>query len=100
MKMRTKPRAIWLYAVLLGTLLLRPVFTVGTLMALFLMSLLLYPRLGTSFFPRTDPAQFVMNIKAPLGTSLEGTERLIARVEELVRRVVPPEEYVRTAMNI
>jgi multidrug efflux pump subunit AcrB len=73
---------------------------VGTLMALFAVSLLLYPRLGTSFFPRTDPAQFVMNIKAPLGTSLEGTEKLIARVEEIVRRVVPQEEYEMMVANV
>lgn len=88
------------YDVLLARLLSRPAFTVLTLLVLFGVSLLLYPRLGTAFFPRTDPAQFVMNIKAPLGTSLDGTERLIGRVEEIARRVVTPEDYEMMVSNI
>ena len=34
-------------------------------------SLAMYPRLGLSFFPRTDAGQFVINVKAPSGTRLE-----------------------------
>jgi len=93
-------RLMMVYDVMLAKLLLRPVFTVGTLLALFLVSLLVYPRLGTSFFPRTDPAQFVMNIKAPLGTSLEGTERLIGRVEQIVRQVVSAEDFEIMVANV
>ena len=37
-------------------------------------ALALYPLLGVAFFPRTDPGQFVINIKAPTGTRLELTE--------------------------
>jgi multidrug efflux pump subunit AcrB len=88
------------YDVMLAKLLSRPAFTVGTLLALFAASLLLYPRLGQSFFPRTDPGQFVMNIKAPLGTSLEVTERLVGRVEEIARRVVLPEDYNMMVSNV
>jgi len=32
--------------------------------------LLIFPRLELSFFPRTDAGQFVINVKAPSGTTL------------------------------
>ena len=88
------------YDVMLRPLLKVPAFTVLTLLALFCASLFLYPRLGTSFFPKTDPGQFIMNIKAPLGTNLELTERKIARVEEIVRKVVPENEFEMMVSNI
>jgi multidrug efflux pump subunit AcrB len=43
------------YDVTLQPLLKFPTLTVVTLMALFGASLFLYPRLGTAFFPKTDP---------------------------------------------
>jgi len=88
------------YDVTLQPLLKFPTLTVVTLMALFGASLFLYPRLGTAFFPKTDPGQFIMNIKAPLGTNLEITERKIARVESLVRKEVPPEELEIMVSNV
>ena len=39
------------------------------------MSLALVPMLGLAYFPRTDPGQFVINIKAPTGTRVENTEQ-------------------------
>ncbi len=53
----------------------------------FAASLLLFPRLGLAFFPRTDAGQFVINVKAPSGTRLVETEKEIARLEELIRRI-------------
>ena len=45
----------------------------------FFFSLALFPLLGCRFFPRTDPGQFVINIKAPTGTRLELTDQYIKR---------------------
>ncbi len=42
-------------------------------------SLALFPLLGLSFFPRTDPGQFVINLKAPTGTRLELTDEYVKR---------------------
>ena len=55
------------------------------------LSLSLYPMVGKSYFPRTDPSQFVINVKAPSGTRLELTDKLVGQVEEIVREVVPQE---------
>jgi multidrug efflux pump subunit AcrB len=78
-----------------GTLklsLLRPVATVLGIMGIFILSLGLYPLIGKAYFPRTDPAQFVINLKAPTGTRLEITDKIVAQVEQIVREVVPPDE--------
>jgi multidrug efflux pump subunit AcrB len=60
----------------------RPKLTVGIIMGGFVLSLALSPLLGIAFFPRTDPGQFVINVKAPSGTRLEITNQYIAKVED------------------
>ena len=66
----------------------------------FAASLLLYTRLGSSYFPRTDAGQFVITFKAPSGTRLGVTEREAAGLEELVRRTVRPEDLGIIVDNI
>ena len=83
-----------------GQTLLRPVATVLGIMGIFLLSLALYPLMGVSFFPRTDPGQFVINLKAPTGTRLELTDRYVKRVEQDIREVVAPEDMGMIVSNI
>jgi len=78
----------------------RPWRLVAGITALFLASLLLYPRLGVAFFPRTDAGQFVINVKAPSGTRIEAAEQDVARVEDLVRRIVDPADLELITSNI
>lgn len=66
----------------------------------FLLSFLLYPLVGVSFFPRTDAGQFVINVKAPTGTRLELTESYVKRVEDIVRQVVRPADLNAVVSNI
>lgn len=80
--------------------LLRPVTMVAGLAGVSLLSLSLYPLLGVSFFPRTDPGQFVINLKAPPGTRLEVTNQYVSRVEEEIRKIVPPDELRIVVSNI
>ncbi len=80
------------YEGLLERALLRPLATVLGITVVFVLSLGLYPLIGKAYFPRTDPGQFVINLKAPTGTRLENTEALVAQVEGVVRRVVPPRD--------
>src|ERR1039457_6873594 len=65
-----------------------------------LLSLTLYPLLGVAYFPRTDPGQFVINLKAPSGTRLELTEQDVNRVENEIRQIVPPNELGMIVSNI
>jgi multidrug efflux pump subunit AcrB len=80
--------------------LLTPVATVTGLAGVSLLSLSLYPLLGVSFFPRTDPGQFVINMKASPGSRLEITNEYVQRVEDEIRKVVPPEELRIIVSNI
>ncbi len=77
-----------------------PRWTIAIATLLFIASLGFYPFLGVSFFPRTDPGQFVMNIKAPSGTRIELTNALFARVEAVVRQVVPTDELELIVANL
>jgi multidrug efflux pump subunit AcrB len=80
--------------------LLRPVATIVIIMGLFAASLLLYPFLGVAFFPRTDPGQFVINVKAPTGSRLEVTNDLVAHVENDIRQVVDKDDLQMIVSNI
>jgi len=78
----------------------RPVATVLGIAGIFILSLCLVPKLGMAYFPRTDPGQFVINVKAATGTRLEVTEQEVKKVEDLVRRIVEPQDLRLIASNI
>jgi HAE1 family hydrophobic/amphiphilic exporter-1 len=84
----------------LGTALLKPVATLAGLTGVSLLCFALYPFLGVSFFPRTDPGQFVINLKAPSGTRVELTENYVKQVEDIIHEVVPPQELQIIVSNI
>jgi len=79
----------------------RPKRTAGILLAGIAIVLIgFFPFVGTAYFPRTDPGQFVINVKAPSGTRLEVTDKLIAQVEDEVRKVVAPADLGMIVSNI
>jgi multidrug efflux pump subunit AcrB len=84
----------------LSTALLKPAASLIGLTGVSLLCLALYPLLGVSFFPRTDPGQFVINLKAPSGTRVELTQDYVKRVEDVIRQVVPPSELQIIVSNI
>jgi multidrug efflux pump subunit AcrB len=83
-----------------GRSLLRPAATTIGLVGVALFSFSLYPLLGIAYFPRTDPGQFVINLKAPSGTRLELTNRDVEAVEHEIREIVPPNELGMIVSNI
>src|SRR5690348_419691 len=84
----------------LATALTKPGATASVLAGVSLLCLGLYPFLGVSFFPRTDPGQFVINLKAPSGTRVELTEDYVKQVEQIIRNVVPSSELQIIVSNI
>ena len=80
--------------------LARPVMVTIAFTAFVVLSLALYPLLNLAFFPRTDPGQFVIYMKAPPGTRLEMTDLYCARVENIIRQVVPPSDLNMIVSNI
>lgn len=88
------------YQNVLNTSLLRPLATVLAITGFCALSLGLYPLIGKSYFPRTDPGQFLINVKAPSGTRLELTDQLVGQVEQVVRDVVAKKDLKIIVSNI
>ncbi len=78
----------------------RPVATVLAILGVFLASMGLVPALGMAYFPRTDPGQFVINMKATPGSRVEVTEKEVIKVEGLVRSIVAPGDLRLIVSNI
>ena len=77
-----------------------PRATLAISAGVFLLSLLLFPLLGLSFFPRTDAGQFVISFKAPSGTGLDATNEETAKLEGIVRRIVSKHDMGMIISNI
>lgn len=78
----------------------RPVLVVSCFAAFVVLSFSLFPLLGVAFFPRTDPGQFVVNVKVPPGTRLEVTDQYVAKMEQDIRDVVSPHDMNMIVSNI
>jgi multidrug efflux pump subunit AcrB len=89
------------YEVFAYRTLKRPGFTTAVLLgASAIIVLALTPLLGRSYFPRTDPGQFVIKVKMPSGTRIETSDAYIARVEAEIRKVVTPHDLGMIVSNI
>src|SRR5215210_5780781 len=66
--------------------------TVMAFLAFALVSLVLYPFIGTDFFPTVDAGQFRLHVRAPAGTRIEQTEVYFQQVEDYIRQVIPANE--------
>jgi multidrug efflux pump subunit AcrB len=73
---------------------------VGVISAIVLVSFLAYPFIGKAFFPRTDPGQFVVNVKVPAGTRIEVTDDYVSKMEQDIRSVVSPGDLNMIVSNI
>jgi multidrug efflux pump subunit AcrB len=88
------------YNIYVAKVLEAPVKTLVIFGVFFLVSLLLFPLLGLSFFPRTDAGQFVIAFKAPSGTRLDETNVEAARLEQIVRGIVSKHDMGMVVSNI
>jgi multidrug efflux pump subunit AcrB len=79
----------------------RPGFTAAVILGGVALTLLvLFPFLGRAYFPRTDPGQFVIDVRMPSGTRLEVSNDYIAKVETIIRSVVKPADLDMIVSNI
>jgi multidrug efflux pump subunit AcrB len=79
----------------------RPGFTAAVLLGgTALILIVLTPLLGRAYFPRTDPGQFIINVKMPSGTRIESSDAYVARVEDEIRKVVSPHDLGMIVSNI
>jgi len=88
------------YAWLLRRALAHPVALVGFAVCLFAGSLLFWFGIGSELFPLVDAGTFEIRMKAVPGTRLEETEKIVARVEETIKQVIPKNEVSTIISNI
>jgi CzcA family heavy metal efflux pump len=80
------------YQDLLGWALVHRKTVVIGVFATFVGSLALIPLIGTEFFPTSDENQFRITLRAPLGTRVEETEKMVGRIEAMIRQNLQPGE--------
>lgn len=94
------PAADGLYGGLLTTVMKAPALTsaviIGGTAALFLA----WPQLGSELFPSVDAGSFELRIKTLPGTDLLETEKLVARIEDTIKDIIPEEEIETLIANI
>jgi multidrug efflux pump subunit AcrB len=89
------------YETLAKRILVRPAFAASMiLLGLAVVLVGLFPFLGRAYFPRTDPGQFVIDVKMPSGTRLGVSDQYIARVEGIIRQIVRPDDLEMIVSNI
>ncbi len=80
------------YGNMLDLVLHHRVFALCVFVALFVVSGILPFIIGSDFFPSVDAGLMKLHVRAPIGTRLEDTEQLLARVEGRIREIIPPDE--------
>ena len=79
----------------------RPVFTAAVILGgVAVLLVASFPFLGRAYFPRTDPGQFVINLRMPAGTRLEVSNDYVAKVEQIIHNTVNPGDMDMVVSNI
>ncbi len=60
----------------------------------------MFPFIGTDYFPRVDAGQMTLHVRAFPGTRIEQAEKLFQQVEDTIRQVVPPNQMGSIIDNI
>lgn len=77
-------RARNIYRKILHNALKRRGWVLTGVLVLFLLSFAIVPFLGTEFMPSQDQEMIILNIRMPVGTSIDETDRVARMVEELL----------------
>jgi len=64
------------------------------------LSFFLFKFLGTEFFPDADENQFTVQVRMPVGTRVEETEKFVVKVEQIIRENVPEANTIISDMGV
>src|SRR5262249_19390466 len=88
------------YEAVLRLFLRRRIAIVAVLLLLLVPTAWAYKRIGQELFPEVDSSEFTVHMRSTGGPRVEETERQIAKVERLIREVVPEEDISVVLSNI
>jgi len=83
------------YEALMRRLLRRPALVLLGVVPLLVAAWLCYQRVGTGFMPSMDEGGFILDYRAPSGTSLSETDRLLRQLEDILRETAEVKTYSR-----
>ncbi|MCS7466217.1 efflux RND transporter permease subunit [Stieleria sp. ICT_E10.1] len=89
-----------LYGRLLGGAMKAPAVSALVIVVAVGATFLLWPRIGTELFPSVDSGSFELRLKTLPGTELIETEKLVARIEDTIKQVIPENEIETLIANI
>jgi len=89
-----------LYRGLLHLALRNRLSAMGGFLGIAILSAGLIPYLGQNFFPDIDSGEIKLHVRAQTGTRLEEVTRLIERVTQTLRTIIPPDQLASVVNNI
>ncbi|GAB5403579.1 MAG: efflux RND transporter permease subunit [Aureliella sp.] len=99
-RVETSTSQVGVYNTILRRALQVPALASIAIVGLAAASLLLWPMIGSELFPNVDSGSFELRVKTLPGTELLETEKLVARLEDSIREVIPEEEVEALISNI
>jgi len=88
-------KTLKLYAASLNKLLSRPLILLPVIVALVIAGAVGYRGVGSGFMPHMDEGGFVLDYVAPPGMSLSETDRLVSKVETILKQVPEVDTWSR-----
>ena len=88
------------YTRVLGLCMTRRKAFVAGFLGFVILSMGLTPFLGRNFFPSVDSGQINLHVRVPVGTRVEETAAEFDRIEDAIRRTIPPRELESIVDNI
>lgn len=76
----------------LETVLAHRGFVLAVGAVLILLTVTIAPLVGTDLFPPVDAGLMKLHLRAPVGTRIEETEKLVLAAEDRIRQIIPPGE--------
>jgi CzcA family heavy metal efflux pump len=88
-------RIVNAYGRSMEAVLRRPIILIGGSMLIVVLSVMCYKFLGSDLLPEMDEGGFILDYYTPPGSSLEESNRILLRIEEIIRAVPEVENTSR-----
>lgn len=96
---RATDRLAEVYQRLLRWSLAHKLATLAVAFAIFVLSIVMVPLLGSEFVPTADFSETTVNFRTPEGTSIEATEAKARQVQDILQREFPEVRYTLATLN-
>jgi HAE1 family hydrophobic/amphiphilic exporter-1 len=96
---RATDRLAQVYQRLLRWSLGHKLTTLAVAFAIFVLSIVMVPLLGSEFVPTADFSETTVNFRTPEGTSIEATEARARQVQDILQREFPEVRYSLATLN-